>query len=838
MTSSPRILIVEDSDNDADLLLRELRRGGIDPKFERADSAEGVRELLTHGPWDIVISDYGLPRHDFPEVLKAVREYDAEMPFIVVSGSIGEENAISLMREGVADFIFKGNLSRLIPAIHRELATAAQQTARREADQRFRDIVEVSGDWIWETDAEHRYTFLSNRFEEAEWADAKTAIGKTPWELAGADLDGDEHWQAHISERQAHRTFRNFLFSLTASAGSRHHVSMSGVPVFARDGTFRGYRGTATDETRMVEAFWRAEEAETMLRDAVESISEGFLILDPQDRIVMANEAFRKLYPDVAEWVTPGTSFEELLRAAVDRKLFPEARGHEAEWIAARLEDHHDLSGGVIQSLGNGRWVMVTERRMSNGGIAGLNVDISALKKAEAQRDYLAYHDATTGLPNQMVFTDRLGQAVGRIVSSGGALAVACLELVSLQDIRDSLGLDAGDTAIGEVGRRIKSAIATGETVAHIGGGQFLVLCVGIESDAAAITSIDKFLQPLSEPFQIHGKEIPLRIAVGISTAPGDAIEPEAIIRNATTAMHTAKGRPTQRYQFYNAEMTNAAVIRAGLESDLKRAIDRDELFLVYQPQVNTHTYKLAGAEALVRWRHPERGVIAPSNFIPMAEETGQIVPIGEHVLRLACRQAAEWRKASHPIPISVNLSAVQLQEANLHGAVMSCVREAGLTPSAISLELTESAILQDIDAATDVMQRLAADGIRFALDDFGMEHSALSHLSDLPFDTLKIDRAFVSRMTEDRGHAALLQAIISMIHSLGMTAVAEGVEAPSQLIYLQAYGCDLIQGYLFGRPLTAEQFAPLLTAGMVVPSVEPADRPEASKAPREAKVA
>ena len=825
MTTSPKIqpkiLIVEDSDDDAELLLRELRRSGIDPTFERFISAEGVKDALTRGPWDIVLSDHGLPRNDFPDILRLVKEHDPELPFIVVSGSIGEENAVSLMRSGVSDFIYKGNLSRLIPAIHRELAAAAQQHARREADQRFRDIVEVSGDWIWETDAEHRYTFLSNRFEDAEWADRNRAIGRTPWELIGADPDEDEHWQAHISDRNAHRKFRNFLFSVTAPRGSRHHVSMSGMPVFDRAGAFRGYRGTATDETRVVEAFWRAEEAETLLRDAVESISEGFLILDREDRIVMANEALRRLYPDIADLFAPGIAYEDLLRTAVERNVYPDAKGREAEWMTTRLEDHRDLSGGIIEKLGNGRWVMCTERRMSSGGIAGLRMDITALKKAEAQRDHLAYHDLITGLPNQAVFTDRLAQAISRLQNTGGTLAVVCLELASLNDIRDSLGFEAGDAAIREIGQRLKNTIALGETVAHIGGGQFLVLRIGIENGSAALTSIERLISPLSERLHVHGVEVPLRIAVGASVAPNDTLEPDGLIRNATTAMHQAKIRPAQPYQLYSSEMTNAAVFRSSLESDLRHAIENDELFLVYQPQVNTHTYKLAGAEALVRWRHPERGVIPPSQFIPIAEESGLIVPIGEHVLRLACKQQAEWRKTATPIPISVNLSAVQLQDPNLERMILFCMEASGLTPDAIRLELTESAILHDVQAATETMQQLAASGIRFALDDFGMEHSALSHLSDLPFDTLKIDRAFVSRMTEDRGHAALFQAIISMIHSLGMVAVAEGVEAPSQLIYLQAYGCDILQGYLFSKPLPAEEFSPLLTAGMVVPQID-----------------
>jgi EAL domain-containing protein (putative c-di-GMP-specific phosphodiesterase class I) len=357
------------------------------------------------------------------------------------------------------------------------------------------------------------------------------------------------------------------------------------------------------------------------------------------------------------------------------------------------------------------------------------------------------------------------------------------------------------------------------------------VLLLGIENNDAAMAAIEKLLPPFGQRFEVQGRQVPLRIAIGVSMAPSDAGEPDALIRNATTAMHRAKGRPAQRYQFYSSEMTNAAVYRSSLESDLRRALENDELFLLFQPQVNTHSYKLTGAEALVRWRHPERGIILPGDFIPVAEQTGLIVPIGEQVLKLACTQAAEWRRKSAGIPISVNLSAVQLQETNLQKTILSCMESAGLPPNAIKLELTESAILHDVAAATHTMQELAALGITFALDDFGIEHSALSHLSDLPFDTLKIDRSFVGRMTEDRGHAALFQAIISMIHSLGMTAVAEGVEAPSQLIYLQAYGCDTIQGYLFSRPLLAAEFAPILAAGMIVPAIEASERNDAPDA-------
>ncbi len=819
MTATHRILIVEDSDDDAQLLLRELRREDIEPSFRRVETLTGIREALQEQVWDIVISDFNLPEQSFPEIMSTVRELDPDVPVIVVSGSIGEENVVALMRGGVADFVYKGNLKRLAPAIQRELKAAAARVASRESDQRFRDIVEVSGDWIWETDADHRYTFFSARFNEADWADS-ASLGKTAWELAGANLDEDGHWRAHLTELEAHRTFRNFLFSIVARSGSRHHVSISGVPVFDREGAFRGYRGTATDETPIVSAFWRAEEAEALLRDATESISEGFVIFDPEDRIVMANEAFRKLYSEVADHVQPGVSFEEFVQAAIERGVYPDAKGKESEWLDTRLEEHQASAGSVVHKLANGRWVMVTERRMSNGGIAGLRMDISALKKAEAQRDHLAGHDAVTGLPNTSVFTEHLSRAIASIADSNETVAIASLGLTSLADIHDSHGLDAGEAAIREIARRLCDVVSPGETVSHIGAGQFLVLRMGGEKDPASADSINDLLAPFAEGFTLSGAELPFRIALGVSVAAHDGHDAETMIRNATTAMQRAKQHPSPSCQFYNSAMTDAAVIRSTLESDLRHAIDNDEFTLAYQPQVNTHNYKLVGAEALLRWNHPKRGPMPPCDFIPIAEETGLIRPIGEHVLRLACRQAKLWRERGGRIPLAVNISAVQLAEPDFHKTVVSIVSDADLPAEAVVLELTESAILRDVEAATHTMQKLAGDGIRFSLDDFGIEHSALSHLSDLPFDTVKIDRAFVTRMIRSRGHAALNQAIVAMIHSLGMTAVAEGIEEPSQLIYLQAYGCDVLQGYLFSRPVPAEEFAPMLAAGIVPPAV------------------
>lgn len=816
---APRLLIIEDLPDDVELLLHSLRRAGLTPDYRVVDTAAGIEEALRSQSWDVVLADYNVPGTDFATILRLSKAADPDRPVIIVSGSIGEEAAVELMRNGVADLVLKNNMARLGPAIMRELAASRQQQARRDADQRFHNIVEITGDWIWESDEQHRFTFFSTTVAENDWFDPPSDLGKTRWEIAGAEPDGDKDWQRHKAGLEAREIFRNYRVCLT-KGGRRRYLVTSGVPFFDRDGIWRGYRGITRDETPIIEAYRRAEDAEALLHDAVDSISEGFVVLDANDRVVMVNEAYRMIHFEIADIIKPGARFEDLLRAAAARGIYSEAVGREAEWLTERMAERGDPSINHLHRLKDGRWMLVTERRMRNGGTAGLRMDITKLKMAEAERDYLAYHDAVTGLPNQTLFADRLAQALVQMQRSAEAVAVLNLELTSLADILASQGLEVGEAALHETGRRIQAALAPGDTVAHVGSGRYLAISTNAGSEAKLVATVGRVLFAAEDGFEFDGVDVPLRVAMGVSLAPSDGEQPDSLIRAAATALSEVKTNPLRRYQFYRAEMTKAAVFRWSMEADLRRAIERNEFVLHYQPQVEARTYRVIGVEALLRWRHPERGMISPGEFIPVAEETGLIVPLGEYALRQACTDASAWcARLAVPIPVAVNLSAVQLAEVQLEASIVSILHETGLAPGMLKLELTESVILSDAAAATRTMRSLAESGIRFALDDFGMEHSSLSYLSRLPIDTLKVDYAFVSKMTSDRAHAALVQAIISMTHSLGMVAVAEGVERPDQLIYLQAYGCDALQGFLFSRPLGLDALQPVLTAGMVMPT-------------------
>lgn len=818
VSNSPAVLMVEDSDSDAELVLLQLQEGFETLEVRRVASSRGVRQAMDERPFDIVLSDYHLVPEEFPAIAEAIRERDPDVPIIVVTGTIGEERAVEVMRSGAADLILKGNLSRLVPAIRRELDSSALREANREIRQRFADIIEVCGNWLWETNAEHRFTFISSQ-DGPNSSTPFDALGKTRWELAQADPKADDPWRAHLADLEAHRKFRDFRYEVTTRTGVRRRVSVSGVPLHRRDGAFAGYRGMSVDETDLHRAHTRATAAEMLLQDTIESISEGIAVFDSDDRFVLTNDAFRRMYSQVADMTNPGTRHADFLRAAASRGVHPDAAGREAEWIAEHLDDRGQANAPVLESLADGRFVLKTRRRMKNGGIAEMKMDVTRVKELEAERDHLARHDSLTGLPNKPTFIDYIRPSVVGAKRNGEIVAVISLRLTSLEDIVQSAGLQAGDEAILEVAARLREVVTDEETHSYVGGGQFLLLLVGMHNKAEVLASAERLSKRLVASFRHKDEEIPFKIAIGISTAPGDSIDAQVLVRNATTAMHQACQHRTDIVQFYDEGMTKAAVLRSKTESELKRAIEADELFLLYQPQVDAHNNSLSGMEALVRWRHPDRGLVMPNDFIAVAEETGLIVPIGDAVLRMACEQASRWRRRDRETPIAINVSAVQLTQHDFAEKVLSILDRNGLPPSLIALELTESAVMREFDAASLAMQRLSKAGVPFALDDFGIEQSSLAYLSNLPFKTLKIDRAFVRKMTGNRGQAAMIHLIISMAHSLGMEAIAEGVEDDDQVIYLRAYGCDKLQGYLFGRPMTAEDLEQQFPAPIVAPA-------------------
>ena len=435
-------------------------------------------------------------------------------------------------------------------------------------------------------------------------------------------------------------------------------------------------------------------------------------------------------------------------------------------------------------------------------------------KRVEAELAHQALHDALTGLPNRGLFLDRLEQALARNSRHGSDLAVLFCDLDRFKVVNDSLGHGAGDLLLVDVARRLEEVLRMGDTAARFGGDEFVILCEEVSGAHQAIAIAERVSEVLTAPFVLGEDEAFVRTSIGIAMASGPTARPEALLRDADAAMYRAKERGGGVYEVFDDEMRARAVRRLEIENALYRALERDEFLLHYQPQISLSTGAVAGLEALVRWQHPER-LVPPGEFIESAEETGLIIEIGAWVLREACEQSARWaalRPPDAPLRMSVNLSARQCSHPDLVGLVRSTLAETGADPSSICLEITETAVMADMEATVGVLDHLRALGVTLAIDDFGTGWSSLRALQRFPVDEVKIDRSFVDGVARDPQEAAIVAAVISLSHALGLRTVAEGIETVSQVDRLRALGCDLAQGYFFWRPAPARELDELLS--------------------------
>jgi diguanylate cyclase (GGDEF)-like protein len=438
----------------------------------------------------------------------------------------------------------------------------------------------------------------------------------------------------------------------------------------------------------------------------------------------------------------------------------------------------------------------------------------SLLQKLNAEVDWLAYYDTITQLPNRALFEDRLTQAVAIAKATSQSLGVLFISLDQFKKVNDSLGHGPGDTLLREFAERLKSCISKTDTVARFGNDEFALLRTQIDGTKEVIETITSLSQVLRFSFDLPGHEIFATASVGVSMFPVDGEDCHTLLKNAGAALYKAKKSGGANYQFFTADLHDLATRRLALETNLRRAIQNKEFLVHYQPRVSVDSLLITGVEALVRWQHPQLGLVSPSEFIPLAEDTGLIVPIGEWVLRTACLQGRRWlEQGFEPVQIAVNISARQFHDQDLSQTVIRILEETGLSPKYLELELTESSIMQDAEFAAGMLSRLKSMGINISIDDFGTGFSSLASLKRLPIDALKIDQSFVRDATSDPDDAALVMAIITLAHNLRLKVIAEGVETEDQLRFLQLLRCDEIQGYFFSKPLPSETLVSLFSA-------------------------
>ena len=556
-------------------------------------------------------------------------------------------------------------------------------------------------------------------------------------------------------------------------------------------------------------------DARTQLADAVESISEGFALWDRDDRLVMHNHPYRNIYPSLCDLLQPGLAFETFIRAGLERGVMPydESAGLEAG-VQERIERHRTSISAFEHQLCDGRWIRVSKRRTKSGRIVSILTDITEQKETEATIERMALEDALTGLPNRTQFHNKLTEAIAQSERTGRLVGVMLLDLDHFKKVNDTLGHPAGDELLRQVARRIKDCMRATDTVARLGGDEFAVIVTNVQEPAGVTFIAERIVESIGKAFDLEGQEVHSGTSVGITIYPHDQGRSDQLLRNADMALYRAKEEGRGTYQLYDAKMHDEVQARRALEEDLRRALERDEMHLVYQPQFNCMTGELVGAEALLRWNHPQRGAVSPAEFIPVAEATRLIIPISEWVLQTACAQNRAWQDAGMPkFCVSVNISPLHFKQANLADHIMFALAQSTLSAKWLELEITESVAMSEGRDSKRALNELKALGLKLAIDDFGTGYSSLNRLKQFPVDRLKIDQSFVRDITTDWDDAAINSAVIQIGHSLNIKVIAEGVETREQFEFLVEQGCNEAQGYLFSPPLPAEEFAAFVLA-------------------------
>jgi len=677
------ILMLEDAALDAELAERELRKAGIEFSSRRVDTRDAFVAALDERCPDIILADYKLPSFDGLTALDIAREKAPDVPFIFVTGTMGEEFAIHTLHQGAADYVLKARLSKLVPAVNRALQTAEQLRQRRMAEedlfhsrQMLRTILDTIPQRVFWKDKNSAYLGCNKPFaEDYGYADPSELVGKNDNDIVSTDIAE----RFHAEDRQVLETGKAKL---------------------------------------------NCEESRT-LRDG----SKGWLITSK---------------------------------------------------VPVRDKDNQIVA------------------------ILGTYEDVTERKASEERTLFLAYHDDLTELPNRVLAHDRLQHAISQCERDKSKVALVFLDLDNFKTINDSLGHSLGDRLLKEVASRLKHCVREIDTVSRQGGDEFLIILTSMPSPEAVVPVLTKLLEHVQEPFEIDGQELITTVSIGVALYPDDGRDFESLMKKTDAAMYRAKEMGKNTYCFFDKQMNDDAIEHLHLRNGLSRAVERGEFMLHYQPQIDLASGAVIGAEALIRWRHPMLGMVSPQRFIPVAEDTGLIVSIGEWVIREACRQAVIWKAEGFPIVVAVNLSAVQFKRGDVEKTIVSALQESGLDPSLLELEVTESILIRDTEHVLALVTRLKAMGIKLSIDDFGTGYSSLSYLKRFRVDQLKIDQSFIRDLATNQEDAAIVLAVIQMARSLGLRTIAEGVEEEVQLNYLRTQGCDAAQGYHFARPMEA----------------------------------
>jgi len=542
---------------------------------------------------------------------------------------------------------------------------------------------------------------------------------------------------------------------------------------------------------------------------AINNMSQGLCFFDASQHLIVCNDRYIEMYDLPRDRVGPGTTLAEIVDMRFEAGSFPAMSMEEYLRWRGKVAVSKEPTDSVVE-LRNGRTFKIRHRPMLDFGWVATHEDITEQRASEVKIEYMAHHDALTGLANRVLLNQRLEQALAR-AHRKEMLAVHHLDLDQFKAVNDTFGHPVGDRLLNLVAERLRAVVRETDTIARMGGDEFVIVQAQIAEAADATALAERIVHRVSQPYDIDGQQAVIGVSIGIAVGPGDGISADMLLRNADLALYRAKGDGRGTFRFFEPAMDMQMQARRTMEQDLRRALSGGEFELHYQPVVNLAQDEISGFEALIRWNHPTQGMVSPASFIPLAEEIGFIVPIGEWVIRQACATAARW---PGNLKVAVNISAVQFRNPGLSEVIVNALAASGLDPARLEIEITESVLLQNREATLAVLHQLRALGVRIALDDFGTGYSSLTYLQCFPFDKIKIDRSFVKDITENSGSLNIVRAVAALARGMGMAATAEGVETREQLDSITSEGCTEMQGFLFSRPLPALEIERLFLSG------------------------
>jgi diguanylate cyclase (GGDEF)-like protein len=542
---------------------------------------------------------------------------------------------------------------------------------------------------------------------------------------------------------------------------------------------------------------------------AINNMSQGLCFFDAEQRLIVCNDRYVEMYDLPPDRVGPGTPLAEIVDMRFEAGSVPAmSREEYLRWRGKVAISSKPIDS--IVELRNGRTFKIRHRPMPDCGWVATHEDITEQRRSEVKIEYMAHHDSLTDLANRVLLNERLEHALGQI-HQNEMVAIHHLDLDQFKAVNDTFGHPAGDKLLKIVADRLRGLARETDTIARMGGDEFVIVQAPIADPGDATSLAQRIISLLGEPFDIDGQQVLIGVSIGIAVGPGDGLSPDKLLRNADLALYRAKGDGRGTFRFFEPVMDLQMQTRRIMEQDLRKALPAGEFELYYQPVVNLASNTISGFEALIRWNHPQRGLVSPGTFIPLAEEIGFIVPMGEWVIREACATTARWPGDSR---VAINISAVQFRNPGLMQVIIGALATSGLDPTRLEIEITETVLLQNKETTLAVLHQLRALGVRIALDDFGTGYSSLTYLQCFPFDKIKIDRSFVKDITENTGSLNIVRAVAALASGMGMTATAEGVETREQLDSITSEGCTEMQGFLFSRPLPAREIERLYLSG------------------------